>query len=69
MLRISAPDAAHAPGAELGNLLAGLQDILVSPDLAVGPCRPLRLAFITPFIQVACINYSLSHIADRREHF
>lgn len=69
VLRISAPDAAHAPGAELGSLPAGLQDISVSPDLAVGLCRPLRLAFITPFIQVACVNYSLSHIADRREHF
>lgn len=47
MLRVSAPDAAHAPGAELGSLPAGLQDIWVSPDLAVGLCRTLQ----------ACLHY------------
>ena len=48
VLRVSAPDAAHAPGAELGNLPAGLQDISVSLDLAVGLCHPLE----------ACLHYA-----------
>lgn len=48
VLRVSAPDAARAPGAELGNLSAALQDISVSLDLAVGLCCPLE----------ACLHYA-----------